>query len=88
MRAIRVTVHGRVQGVGFRWSCLREAERLGIVGWVHNDPAGTVQVWIQGEEAAVGRMIAWCQEGPRHAWVERVDQEPVKPQELSGFDVR
>lgn len=88
MRAAVATVHGRVQGVGFRWQCLQEAQKIGVAGWVRNLPDGTVEVWIEGEDPAVETMLAWCQEGPRWAWVERVDVRPVTPKGLGEFDVR
>jgi len=43
-------VRGVVQGVGFRWSCVREAERLGVAGWVRNLPTGEVEIVAEGGE--------------------------------------
>ena len=84
----RVKVHGRVQGVFFRDSARREAERAGVAGWVRNCSDGTVEAVIEGYEDAVARMVAWLGEGPRSADVEHVDVTEEEPEGLSGFQVR
>ena len=58
------TVVGRVQGVGFRWATLEEAQRLGLAGWVQNEDAGSVTGFVQGDEAAVAQFAAWLRQGP------------------------
>ncbi len=89
MVARRVVVRGRVQGVWFRQSTLREAERLGVDGWVRNRADGTVEAWVQGDGAAVDVLVAWCGEGPSRAEVSAVAVEdvPADPS-LRGFSVR
>ncbi len=69
MRRARALVHGQVQGVGFRWSAVESAQDLGVTGWVRNLPSGDVEALIEGEDAAVGRMLDWLRRGPRHARV-------------------
>jgi acylphosphatase len=86
--ARRVTVHGGVQGVGFRYRCVQEAERVGVAGWVRNEPDGTVTVLVEGTADAVDEMVAWCRQGPAHARVERVEAEPVAPTGARTFTVR
>lgn len=83
----RVVVTGVVQGVGFRWSCVREAERLGVGGWVRNRADGSVEVVVEGAPSAVERLIRWCARGPRHARVVSTDITPEEPRGLAGFDV-
>lgn len=77
-----------VQGVGFRWSCAREAERLGVAGWVRNLPDGTVEIVAEGSTDDVDALVAWARHGPRGASVSRVDvvDEPAVGE--TGFDVR
>ena len=62
--AFSAVVRGRVQGVGFRYSAMREARRLGLCGWVVNNPDGTVSVWAEGDAAALERFSAWLKKGP------------------------
>lgn len=68
-----VKIFGRVQGVFFRESMSREAQRLGITGWVRNCRDGTVEAVIQGTPAEVAAMIEWARVGPERAQVERVE---------------
>ena len=73
----RLIVTGRVQGVGYRDWLQEMAERLGLTGWVRNRFDGSVEAVIVGEEAAVGRMIEACRQGPRLARVDALDVEPL-----------
>ena len=73
---LHLVIHGRVQGVFFRDSMRREAQRLGIAGWVRNRSDGTVEAVVQGESAAVDVMLRWAQRGPELARVERVEVMP------------
>lgn len=69
----RLVIHGRVQGVGFRYGLQREAERLGVTGWVTNRPDGTVEAAAHGPPEAVADLIRWAHVGPRLAQVARVE---------------
>ena len=64
-----------VQGVGFRYATVREAERLKLAGWVRNRRCGEVEAVICGDPAAVAAMIAWARHGPPSAEVEHVHVE-------------
>ena len=82
----RAIVHGLVQGVGFRFSCERQAERLGLRGFAGNRDDGTLEVVVEGGTEPVRQMLAWLQDGPRHAEVTRVDVTEEEPQGMAGFD--
>ena len=84
----RVRVHGLVQGVFFRDTTCRRALAAGCAGWVRNNPDGTVEAVLEGEQDAVERLVAFCEEGPRGARVDRVDVLAEEPESLSGFEVR
>jgi len=88
-RRLEATVHGRVQGVGFRWFVRRNAARLELVGWVSNDPSGSVRVVVEGEAPAVDEMVAELRQGPPGAIVDHVEAHDLLPTgEFSGFEVR
>jgi len=87
-QAIRATVHGRVQGVGFRDATVRRAHDLGVLGWVRNADDGTVAVHAEGEDAAVDALLAFLRDGPRGAGVERVDVERTKVEGHEQFAAR
>ena len=84
----RVTAHGRVQGVFFRDSTRREAQRLGVAGWALNRPDGAVEVVLEGRAPAVRELVAYCARGPRRAEVTGVEVEPRAAEGLRGFQIR
>ena len=84
----RVVVHGRVQGVFFRDSTRQRARAAGVGGWVANRPDGTVEAVFEGDDAAVESLVAFVQEGPRGAVVERVEVNEEEPEGLPDFQVR
>ena len=83
----RVVVHGRVQGVGYRYSVSRAARSRGVAGFARNLPDGTVEAVFEGAPEAVGALVDFCREGPRGAGVERVEISDEPPEGLAGFSV-
>lgn len=80
---------GRVQGVGFRYFVLREAENLGIDGWVRNRSDGTVEALARGTEEELDRFQACLQEGPRWSRVMSVSVTDGPEQDVGqGFEIR
>ncbi len=76
--ARRLTVHGCVQGVGFRHFVITQAAELPLDGFVRNRKDGTVDVLCVGEEQAVEALIEACRQGPAMSQVERVDIQPAQ----------
>ncbi len=76
-QAMHVVVHGRVQGVGFRWSAVREARRLGVRGTVSNRWDGSVEVTAEGRAAALEIFLAWLRKGPAGSRVSDVEVDRV-----------
>jgi acylphosphatase len=76
-KALRALVRGRVQGVGFRYSALRQARSLGIRGTVANMPDGSVEVLAEGEEARLALFLRWLEKGPPGAHVAEVQVEAL-----------
>jgi len=88
LTAMRATVRGEVQGVGYRDATLRRARELGVMGWVRNGGDGDVLVHAEGPGPAVEELAAFLREGPRGARVAAVDVEPVKAEGHEQFAVR
>jgi acylphosphatase len=89
MIARRVVVHGRVQGVGFRYALIDAACAAGVAGWVRNRMDGSVEALLQGDVDAVERVLAWCRRGPPAARVSGVDVVPEAVRaDLVEFDLR
>ena len=88
-KRVRVIVHGRVQGVGFRAACQAEATSAGVRGWVKNKWDGSLEALFEGPEEAVDRLVRWCERGPRMADVENVElHEAPEPAPPGPFRVR
>lgn len=86
---VEAIVHGRVQGVGFRYFALRAASGLRLHGWVANEPSGRVRVVAEGPAADLERLLEGLREGPPGAFVERVDASwPAPTGSLPAFEVR
>lgn len=69
----KLKIHGRVQCVFYRQSTREKARELGLSGWVRNMPDGTVEALATGPENVVKELIAWCEQGPAYARVDKVD---------------
>jgi acylphosphatase len=88
IRAYRVRVEGRVQGVCFRHYTREKATQLGITGWVRNCPDGSVETLICGPETQLNTMLAWLKHGPSAAVVAQIHIEPANLDPiLTGFDI-
>ncbi len=76
--ALRWTVRGRVQGVGFRYATMRVARQVGVVGRVRNLPDGRVEIEVAGAPARVRRLADWVRQGgPPGATVAELSEEPL-----------
>ena len=71
--AFYARVCGRVQGVGFRYSAVREAHRLRVNGWVRNATNGDVEVWAEGTPETLASFLQWLRKGPQFSRIDSVD---------------
>ncbi len=72
-KAVRVYIHGIIQGVFFRKFVKEKAEELNVRGYVRNKEDGSVEAWFEGNSKEVNEMIEQCKNGPEHAVVKRLD---------------
>ena len=86
--AYRIQVKGIVQGVGFRYNAIREAETNNITGFVKNEFDGSVTLLAEGEENDVKNFIAWCNEGPAYARVSEVNLNKTDVVGYNSFEVK
>ena len=87
----KLRIEGLVQGVGYRDGLCREAQRLGVRGWVRNRRDGSVEALLHGQAHAIEAVLAWARRGPPAARVERARIVDADPQDLpppQGFDRR
>jgi acylphosphatase len=86
MKALRLVVRGRVQGVGYRAWAVGTARALALDGWVRNRRDGSVEILAAGPDDALERLVAACRQGPRLAMVTGIEQHAAAPPEQKGFD--
>ena len=85
---VRIKVFGQVQGVFFRSNAKDVAEKLGLVGWVKNNPNGSVETLAQGTKENLGKFLTWCKRGPSGAKVDKVEVEwGNRLENYDNFDV-
>lgn len=83
----RMKIYGRVQGVGFRYRAEQAAGLLGVTGWVRNAEDGTVEMEVQGSEAAINKMMTFIN-GGTYVRIDRIKTEIIETEKESGFGVR
>lgn len=89
VRAVRLTIRGLVQGVGFRDFVLEQAERYRIAGYVVNMSDGSVVAVAEGQEQALEEFIAALKQGPPQAQIKSVDAARLSANgNFSGFSIR
>ncbi|MDX9714571.1 MAG: acylphosphatase [Dissulfurispiraceae bacterium] len=89
IQRIHLSVSGQVQGVFYRAFTKKNADSLGIKGWVRNMPDGSVEAVIEGEKEAIDSMIQLCRQGPPASCVDNVVANPDSSQEdFDGFQIR
>lgn len=88
-RRLEASVHGRVQGVGFRWFVVRTASDLGLLGWVANEPDGSVSLVAEGPDDRLEELLAALRLGPPSSSVREVRSRfsPATGR-LGGFLIR
>lgn len=87
-KRLHAVVHGRVQGVSFRFYTVQQAGELGLTGWVRNNRDDTVEVVAEGDPDALAAFHEWLHRGSPAAYVERVDADwPAATGEFTRFDV-
>ncbi len=86
--ALHIWVSGKVQGVYFRGSTAKKANKLELSGWVKNLTDGRVEILAQGSEQSLSALLQWCDHGPVLAKVNGVQHETVHvEQKLAPFEV-
>lgn len=87
-RCLRVQIQGQVQGVGFRYHTCKQANEIGITGWVRNCPDGSVEACICGNGKQLDDMQQWLAHGPEWATVSDIHVESMaEPAELNVFKI-
>jgi acylphosphatase len=84
-----IKIHGKVQGVGYRFFATRVARRLGLKGTIENIRDGYVEAIVEGEKSVIDEWLEELKEGPRYAEVTNIEQETKDyTGRLGDFDVK
>ncbi len=87
VKRVHLIVHGRVQGVGFRYFAATAAVRHKIMGFVRNCGDGTVEIDAEGPEEALQSFLAEIQRGPSYGHVGHVEESVLPAKGYSSFDI-
>ena len=89
MRRLELKLHGLVQGVNFRHHTAQEARRLGLTGFVQNEPDGTVLIVAEGPAGQLSELLDWSKQGPDSADVAKWDESWLNAKgDLTEFVIR
>ena len=88
MKHYNITVFGKVQGVGFRYSVLKMAMTYGINGFVQNESDGSVYMEVEGEITSLKLFIGWCENGPGYGRVDRISKSESNLKHFQEFSIR
>jgi acylphosphatase len=83
----KIHVAGRVQGVGYRYSALKEARNLGIKGFIRNLADGSVYIEAEGSDIQLNKFVEWCKKGPAFGFVESVSMDIFPVVNYSDFRI-
>ncbi|MBN3034297.1 MAG: acylphosphatase [Bacteroidales bacterium] len=87
IKNVRLTINGKVQQVGYRFTCMETAYKLGIRGFVKNNHDGSVCIEAEGPEDQLEAFVAWCSKGPLWARVIGMTQEEGEVKHFKTFDI-
>jgi acylphosphatase len=88
IKAYRIRVTGKVQGVFFRASTKSKADELDVKGMVCNEPDGSVYIEAEGSSKNVEQFIGWCTTGPPQAQVHRFDMKEAESKGYEDFQIQ
>jgi acylphosphatase len=83
----RYFVHGRVQGVGFRWFVQRSATGIGVDGYARNLDDGRVEVYASGTPEQLNELSGFLRKGPPMSDVRGVEEKETATESVSGFQI-
>jgi len=86
-KSVRLYIDGTVQGVFFRAFVKENAERYNVKGFVRNLEDGKVEVFLEGDNVDVNKMVELCKKGPKHSQIRKVETKPETFQDFKVFKV-
>jgi len=87
-RTLHLMIEGRVQGVGYRQWFSRQAQALGMTGWVRNRIDGRVEAMVNGQDEKVDQLVEAARRGPRLAVVSKIECQDRPDENWPDFSVQ
>ena len=87
MKHLDITVRGKVQGVGFRFSAMEAAYRFGINGFVKYSGSDLVYIEAEGRQEMLDQFVSWCRRGPLGARVTEVETHEAALKNFTTFEI-
>ncbi len=87
LKAVSIEIRGKVQGVWYRASAKKEADRLNIMGFVKNQENGSVYMEVFGDVHAISLLLGWCLQGPELAQVSEILVKNIDPIHFTDFTI-
>ncbi len=87
-KRLSIRVVGNVQGVFFRHATHKYACENSLTGFVRNEPDGSVYIEAEGDSLALQQFVEWCNHGPPHAKVQRVEVHKARPAYFTNFTIQ
>ena len=84
---VNILVTGKVQRIGFRFTSMQTAVKLGVNGFVMNVDQDKVYIEAEGEENKVEEFINWCKKGPTWANVKQISVEKGVVKSFTSFEI-
>jgi acylphosphatase len=84
---LNITITGKVQGVGFRFSAMEAAYKIGVVGLVKNLNSDQIYIEAEGTEEVMNRFLDWCRKGPLGSKVQKVETTSGPTRNFASFDI-
>ncbi|MDQ6757168.1 MAG: acylphosphatase [Bacteroidota bacterium] len=85
MPTIHLYIKGRVQGVFYRVTAKKVADKIGITGWIKNRKDDDVEAMATGTQEQLDEFIEWCRRGPEKAEVDEVILTPLTDSAFNNF---
>lgn len=88
MTTIHIIIKGKVQGVFYRDTAQKLADKLGLTGWIKNTKDGNVEAMVSGDNIELDQFVQWCKLGSEKAKVEDVSFDTVEDKQFTGFTIK
>ena len=86
-KSLRIYITGTVQGIFFRNFAKENAERHNVKGFVRNLEDGRIEIFLEGNNEDVDKMVELCKKGPKHSQIKGIDMRPEKFQDFKTFKI-